>query len=794
MFERRSSLESPTVPLTDESLLTWLSGPPVDSGVAVNEHTAMGVSAVYRAAALVSSVAASLPLHPYLSGSKTRVESPLLDNPHPDMTAYEMWRLTYLHRCLWGNAFLLKERDALNRIRWLIPVSPSRVVVEQVPRTDANPAGKRFRYTDDWSSERLLTPFEMLHLPGLGYDGVRGYSPVQVARQGIGLALAAERHGAKLFGSGSLLQGLLRTDQKLDQTQVDAMRARWRTFMAGPDNAHEVAVLGSGAEFQSLQMPNDDAQFLESRRFQVSEISRWFGVPPFLMMDTERSTSWGCLPGDALVFTTAGPKPIEQITPGDEVWSYTGAGMAPAKVTAFHETGHKPLLTIRTTARELRLTANHRLPVRRYFGQDAGRGRHECGWETVEISAGEVRPGDFLLIPHGLRDGDRTVAPNGRALTIGAMEFCGFYIGDGSLDKNRVELAHEVDGPHMPHYREVVEREFGVRPYTDKGRGTRSRFSSTEARSLLECGFTGKAHTKRVPPWVFRLTSELQLAFLRGYLDADGGIARGVISFASANRLLLEDIRHLCIGLGIPVGRVRPSRREGVTVIRGKSYHSRTKYVLNLSSTPFNARIGSNHPAKVAQLVDRPTERRLRYDAGWEGGLGITARTKRADLTPGGTWTIPDVRLQRVVSIEQGSVAVPVYDITVAEHAHYVADGVIVHNTGLEQQALGFVTFDLHPGWLAPTEHRITRELLPAGRYAKYALEGLLRGDSAARSAFYKVMRDTGAFSANDIRELEDRPPVEGGDDRLQPLNMAPLGSTPDPDEGTTGDDDEPAE
>lgn len=407
MFEGRTSPESPAVPLTNESLLTWLGGPTVDSGVSVNEHSAMGVSAVYRASALISSVAASLPLHPYVAGSKNRASSSLLDNPHPDMTAYELWRLTYLHRCLWGNAFLLKERDSVNRVQWLIPVQPSRVTVEQVPRTSSNPSGKRFRYTDDWDAQRVLTPFEMLHLPGLGYDGVRGYSPVQVARQGIGLALAAERHGAKLFGSGSLLQGLLRTDQKLDQSQVDSMRSRWRSFMAGPDNAHEVAVLGSGAEFQSLQMPNDDAQFLESRRFQVSEISRWFGVPPFLMMDTERSTSWG---------------------------------------------------------------------------------------------------------------------------------------------------------------------------------------------------------------------------------------------------------------------------------------------------------------------------------------------------------------------------------------------------TGLEQQALGFVTFDLHPIWLAPTEHRITRELLPKGRYAKYALEGLLRGDSAARAAFYKVMRDTGAFSANDILELEDRPPVSGGDTRLEPLNMQPLGGGQSKPKEGTGDDDEPAE
>lgn len=407
LFERRTPLESPAVPLTDESLAAWLTGPPVEAGIAVNEHSAMGVTAVYRAASLIASVAAALPLHTYLNGTKDRAESQLLQDPHPDMTAYEMWRLTYLHRVLWGNAYLLKERDGVNRIKWLIPVHPSRAVVEKAPRTALNPTGKRFRYTDDWGAVRELVPFDMLHLPGLGYDGLQGYPPVQLARQGIGMALAAERHGAKLFGSGNMLSGLLKTDQKLDQQQVDAIKLRWQMMMQGPDNAHEVAVLGSGAEFQSLQMPNDDAQFLESRRFQVSEISRMFGVPPFLMMETEKSTSWG---------------------------------------------------------------------------------------------------------------------------------------------------------------------------------------------------------------------------------------------------------------------------------------------------------------------------------------------------------------------------------------------------TGLEQQAIGWVKFDLHPQWLAPTEQRVTRELIPGGRYSKYSVEGLLRGDSKARAEFYSVMRNVGAFSANDILELEDRPPVAGGDSRLQPLNMAPLGSTPDPDGGAGDDTDEPDE
>ena len=106
--------------------------------------------------------------------------------------------------------------------------------------------------------------------------------------------------------------------------------------------------------------------------------------------------------------------------------------------------------------------------------------------------------------------------------------------------------------------------------------------------------------------------------------------------------------------------------------------------------------------------------------------------------------------------------------------------------TGLEQQALGFVIFDLNPTWLTPTEQRIAKELLPAGIEAKYAVQGLMRGDSRARAEFYRVMREIGALSANEIRDLEDRPPVEGGDTYLQPLNLAPLGSTPQPDSGPT--------
>ena len=101
--------------------------------------------------------------------------------------------------------------------------------------------------------------------------------------------------------------------------------------------------------------------------------------------------------------------------------------------------------------------------------------------------------------------------------------------------------------------------------------------------------------------------------------------------------------------------------------------------------------------------------------------------------------------------------------------------------TGLEQQSLGWVTYDLHPTWLAPTEQRITKELIPNTTYAKYKVEGLLRGDSGARAAFYTALRGIGVLNADEIRELEDRPPIPGGKGKtyLQPLNFAPLGSKP---------------
>ncbi|MDN3356073.1 phage portal protein [Actinomadura sp. DC4] len=297
LFEQRSSLENPDTDLSAAELMSVFGGGATDSGVPVSERSALTMAAVWRSVALISGVSAALPLVPYVRGTKQPAASPLLADPHPDMVPYELWRLTYAHRLLWGNAFVQKLRNGAGQIKELWPITPDKVRVYAYRPTEANPSGKIF-WVDTGTRDEPgpvipLTSRDILHLPGLGYDGVVGLSVVQMARQTIGLGLAAERYGARFFGSGNLMGGILQTDARLEPGQAEALKERWKAKMSGLDRSHEIAVLDSGAKFQTLTMPHDDAQFLESRNFEVEEIARWFGVPPFLLMLTERSTSWG---------------------------------------------------------------------------------------------------------------------------------------------------------------------------------------------------------------------------------------------------------------------------------------------------------------------------------------------------------------------------------------------------------------------------------------------------------------------------------------------------------------------
>jgi HK97 family phage portal protein len=292
LFERRS-VENPAVPLTSASLLSLLGGQVLKSGVSVTETSALHMPAVWRSVAVIANVSAALPLHTYAAGTRDRTSVALLEDPHPELTPFEVWRLAYVHRLLWGNAYLQKVRNGAGAVVQLWPVRPDRVKVDREAPTPENPGGKVFWIQDDNGVRQRRTSREILHLPALGYDGVTGCSPIRAAAEGIGLGMAAEKAAAKLYGSGNMISGVLQSEQRLNAEQAAQLKANWKAKLSGYESAGDIAVLDSGASFQPVTMPYKDSQFLESRQFQVVEVARMFGVPLFLLMETQKSTSWG---------------------------------------------------------------------------------------------------------------------------------------------------------------------------------------------------------------------------------------------------------------------------------------------------------------------------------------------------------------------------------------------------------------------------------------------------------------------------------------------------------------------
>lgn len=292
-----ADVENPQMPLTSSALLDFLGIEAGHAGKRVNQMTVLGLPAVWRAMALTASVPAALPFDAFkavgaareLMGDRTQAQQ-LMANPHPDMTRFEFWQTVHMQRRGWGNAYLFKNKNGAGQTVNFWHVHPSTV---QVGRPGGSRSPKVFLVNDPDYGTEVYTENEILHLPGMGYDGICGVSPIRAMKESVGLGLAAQEFGARLFGSGTLASGVLQTEQRLTQKQAEALQSRWQQKHRGLQNAHETIVLDKGAKFTPLTIPPEDAQFLQTRHFQIAEVCRWFGIPPFLMFETEGSTSWG---------------------------------------------------------------------------------------------------------------------------------------------------------------------------------------------------------------------------------------------------------------------------------------------------------------------------------------------------------------------------------------------------------------------------------------------------------------------------------------------------------------------
>lgn len=268
------------------------------SGNRVNSHTAMQMSAVYACVRILSEAIAEIPLNFYQytadDGKEKCPSHPLYyllhDEPNPEMTSFVFRETLMGHLLLWGNAYAQIVRNGRGEVLALYPLLPDRM---QVDRDSAGRLVYTYtRYRDEAGSrcefETIkLYKEDVLHIPGLGFDGLVGYSPIAMARNAIGMSMAAEDYGAAFFANGATPGGVLEHPGIVKDPE--RLRESWRSQFSGK-NSHSIAVLEEGMTFKPMSIPPDEAQFLETRKFQIDEIARIFRVPPHMVGDLEKSS------------------------------------------------------------------------------------------------------------------------------------------------------------------------------------------------------------------------------------------------------------------------------------------------------------------------------------------------------------------------------------------------------------------------------------------------------------------------------------------------------------------------
>jgi len=269
------------------------------AGQAVNERSAMQMSAVYACVRILAESIASLPLHFYqyndAGGKEKAVNHPLYwllhDEPNPEMSSFSFRETLMTHLLLWGNAYAQIIRNGRGEVIALYPLMPDRMTVDRDARgriyyeytrsdSDANTLGKK--------STVILSPEDVFHIPGLGFDGLVGYSPIAMAKQAIGMGLACDEYGAAFYQNGAQPGGVLEHPNVVKDPK--RVRESWNAIYQGSRNAHRIAVLEEGMTYKPITISPEQAQFLETRKFQIDEIARIFRVPPHMIGDLEKSS------------------------------------------------------------------------------------------------------------------------------------------------------------------------------------------------------------------------------------------------------------------------------------------------------------------------------------------------------------------------------------------------------------------------------------------------------------------------------------------------------------------------
>ena len=268
------------------------------AGKRVNERSAMQMTAVYSCVRILAEAVAGLPLHLYRykedGGKEKALDHPLYlllhDEPNPEMSSFVFRETLMTHLLLWGNAYAQIIRNGRGEVMALYPLMPDRMAVDRDDKGQLY-----YEYTTSADDAPIskgsivrLKPSDVLHIPGLGFDGLVGYSPIAMAKNAIGLAVATEEYGSKFFANGAQPSGVLEHPGTIKDPQ--RVRDSWMSQFGGSANSNKIAVLEEGLKYTPISISPEQAQFLETRKFQINEIARIFRVPPHMVGDLEKSS------------------------------------------------------------------------------------------------------------------------------------------------------------------------------------------------------------------------------------------------------------------------------------------------------------------------------------------------------------------------------------------------------------------------------------------------------------------------------------------------------------------------
>ena len=264
---------------------------PRQAGVFVNEDTALTFSAVWACVSVISRTIAALPWHVFERSRDGRepvdnaIGWMLNNQPNGEMSSFALRETLMVHVLTWGNAYAEIERDMAGRAVALWPLPPDRVRIER----DASGA---LSYLVEASGGSTRLPArDVFHIHGMGFDGVSGYSPVQMAARSIGMGVAQDVFGQAFYANGTTFGALIEMPAGMSKEQIAQAEDYYNGKTRGPDKAFRIQVAPTGVKTHQLSMPMTDAQFLESRKFSVNEIARWYGVPPHKIADLDRATN-----------------------------------------------------------------------------------------------------------------------------------------------------------------------------------------------------------------------------------------------------------------------------------------------------------------------------------------------------------------------------------------------------------------------------------------------------------------------------------------------------------------------